>query len=451
MSKYQIAIIEDDEWFSESIKYYLELNEENNVSVFNSAEDFLKSNQKVDAVCLDYHLPGMDGDEFVQNLKQNKPELPVIVVSAQENMQTTVNLLKLGAKDYIIKSEHAKDLIWKAIEELKERASLQRKIVHLEKKLAARQDLSHIDLIGEHHSMKAIKSLIQKAAQSLINVSITGETGTGKEVVAQNIHQLSERAKGPFIAVNMGAIPSEMVESELFGYEKGAFTGAIKSTKGKFELANGGTLFLDEIAELDLNLQSKILRALQEKEIVPLGSEKSKKLNIRLIVASHKNLAEEVEKGNFREDLFYRIIGLPIALPPLRDRGNDLFALTDFFLEEFGDQNQLEKVTLSRKAKEKLMSHNFPGNIRELKAVIELAAVLSENSMIEEEDIRFNQIQKKSDFLNENLTLKEWTEKLILGTLEKNNDNVLQTAKQLDIGKSTIYNLLNKVNASSKL
>ncbi len=451
MSKYHIALIEDDDWFSETIKYYLELNEENKVHLFISAEEFFQSHQKFDAVCADYQLPGMFGDELVKNVQKKNPNLPVIMVSGQENMQTTVDLLKLGVKDYIIKTEHAKDLIWKAIEELKERDSLQKQIVTLEKKLAEKTSTESIEMIGNHESIQNVKNLIQKAAQSLINVSITGETGTGKEVVAQNIHNLSERKNNAFVAVNMGAIPSEMVESELFGYEKGAFTGAIKKTKGKFELANGGTLFLDEIAELDLNLQSKILRALQEKEITPLGSEKPKKLNIRLIVASHKDIAKEVEEGNFREDLFYRIIGLPIHLPPLRERGNDLFLLADHFLKSILSKNQKETKSLSKKAKEKLMNHGFPGNIRELKAIIELAAVLSETEKIEAEDVKFNAINKKNDFYEEGLSLKDWNEKIIFHTLEKTNHNVLKTAKLLDIGKSTVYNLINKKNESSHL
>ncbi len=451
MAKYKIALVEDDEWFSESIKYYLELNEENEVSVFGSAEDFLKSSNKVDVICVDYHLPGMHGDALVQEIKSRKPDLPIIVVSAQEDMQTTVDLLKLGIKDYIIKSEHSKDLIWKAIEEVKERDSLKQTIVRLEKKLAKKNRFEEIQITGNHPSIKAVKKLVEKAADSQINVSITGETGTGKEVVAKQIHHLSDRRNEAFVAVNMGAIPAELVESELFGYEKGAFTGAGKSTKGKFELANGGTLFLDEIAELDLNLQSKILRALQEKEITPLGSEKARKLDIRLIVASHKNLAEEVENGNFREDLFYRIIGLPISIPPLRERGNDLFLLADQFLEESAKVSGSESIRLSKEAKEKLLNHSFPGNIRELKSIIELAAVLAEDNTIQAEDIRFNSIAKKDQFMMENRTLKEYNEKIILHYLKKNNDNVLKTAQQLDIGKSTIYNLINKINESSNV
>ncbi len=448
---YTIAFIEDDQWFSEAIKYFLELNEDNKVEKFSSAEEFLKSKKKFDVICVDYQLPGMNGDEFVKKIKEENESLPIIVVSGQEDMQTTVNLLKLGVKEYIIKTEHAKDLIWKAIEELKEKSKLEEKIITLEKRLAVKNEAKFSDFLGNDPSVLKIKELIKKGAESKINVSITGETGTGKEVVAQHIHNLSDRREKPFVAVNMGAIPAELVESELFGYEKGAFTGATKSTKGKFELANGGTLFLDEIAELDLNLQSKILRALQELEITPLGSEKVKKLDLRLIVASHKDLAQEVEKGNFREDLFYRIIGLPIKLPPLRQRGNDIFILSEYFLKEFVHQNNLEKIQLSKAAKQKLMTYSFPGNIRELKSVIELAAVLSDGNTIEEDDIRFNHISKKDTLFSEVLTLKEYNEKIILHFLEKNNNNVLKTAEQLDIGKSTIYNLLNKINESSNV
>ncbi len=449
--KYRVAFIEDDQWFSEAIKYYLELNENNEVIVYPTANQYFNSKQTADIVCVDYHLHDMKGDEVVHKILEQNPNLPIILVSAQEDMQTTVDLLKRGVKDYIIKSEHAKDLIWKSIEEVKENAELKKTINKLEKKLATSTQANEVKIIGNHPSVLKIKNLVQKAAESQINVSITGETGTGKEIVAQQIHQLSDRNKENFIAVNMGALPSELVESELFGYEKGAFTGAVKSKKGKFELAHNGTLFLDEIAELDLNLQAKILRALQEKEITPLGSEKPKKLNIRLIVASHKNLGKEVEKGNFREDLFYRIIGLPIHLPSLRERGSDVFTLANYFLKEFTNENGLPEMELSKKAKEKINNHPFPGNIRELKSVIELAAVLCENNIIQEEDIKFNSVDKSNEFLEEGKSLKELTDKIILHYLEKNEQNVMKTAKQLDIGKSTIYNLLNRINEGSNV
>ena len=292
--------------------------------------------------------------------------------------------------------------------------------------------------------------LVEKAISSNINVSVSGETGTGKEVIAKAIHYNSDKKKKPFIAVNMAAIPRELIESELFGHEKGAFTGAINRKIGKFEEAGGGTIFLDEIAELDLNLQSKILRVLQEREIVRVGGNEVVKINARLITATHKNLSEEVKKGKFREDLFYRIIGLPIELPPLRNRGNDTLILVKHFIDEFAKENNLKSIGISNSAKNKLQRYNYPGNVRELKSIIDLACVMCNNNEIKDEDIRFNKIKGNEDFTSEEKTLKEYTHDIIKFFLKKHNQDVLEVAKRLDIGKSTIYNLIQKKEISSR-
>ena len=289
---------------------------------------------------------------------------------------------------------------------------------------------------------------INKSINSTINVSITGETGTGKEVVAKAIHYNSERKNKPFVAINMAAIPKELMESEFFGYEAGAFTGAISRTIGKFEQANGGTIFLDEIAELDLNLQSKLLRVLQEREVVRLGGTTKIKFDARLIIATHKDLALEVKKGNFREDLYYRIIGLPIALPPLRDRGNDTLLLSKHFISLFTKENKMKPISLSKESKNKLLRYSFPGNIRELKSVIDLACVMSESNEIEPDDLTFTCINSSELFLSEEKTLKGHTTEIIMHYLKKNKNDVLKTAKKLDIGKSTIYNLIQSTEIS---
>jgi len=240
----------------------------------------------------------------------------------------------------------------------------------------------------------------------------------------------------------MAAIPKELVESEFFGHEKGAFTGADNKRIGRFEQADGGTIFLDEIAELDLNLQSKLLRVLQEREVTRIGGKERIKFNARLIIATHKDLAQEVKKGNFREDLYYRIIGLPIELPPLRDRGNDKLLLTKYFMDLFVKENKMKSISISKEAKEKLMKYAFPGNIRELKSVIDLACVMCDGKEILPDDLTFTSINDTSFFLSEEKTLKEYTSEIILHYLRKNNNDVLKTAKKLDIGKSTIYNLI---------
>jgi DNA-binding NtrC family response regulator len=283
---------------------------------------------------------------------------------------------------------------------------------------------------------------MEKASKTNINVSITGETGTGKEVVAKAIHYNSDRKKKTFVPVNMAAIPRELVESELFGYEKGAFTGALTRKIGKFEEANGGTIFLDEIAELDLSIQSKLLRVLQEREVVRIGGNENIKLDIRLLVATHKNLAEEVKKGNFREDLYYRIIGLPIYLPTLRERDNDILILAKHFLDDFAKQNKFDNINITQNAKDKLLRYNFPGNIRELKAMVELAAVMCDGNEIVADDITFNATRNEENFLTDEKTLREYTLDIIRLYLKRNNNDVIATAKKLDIGKSTIYKML---------
>ncbi len=283
---------------------------------------------------------------------------------------------------------------------------------------------------------------MEKAAKTNINVSITGETGTGKEVVAKAVHYNSERKKKNFVAVNMAAIPKELIESELFGHEKGAFTGAIARKAGKFEEANGGTIFLDEIAEMDLSLQSKLLRVLQEREVIRVGGNEKVKLDVRLIVATHRNLAEEVKKGQFREDLYYRIIGLPIELPPLRERGNDILILAKHFADEFGKENKLGTLQFSNEAKDKLLQYHFPGNVRELKSIVELAAVMCENNEIGADDITYTSTKKDDFMMSENKTLREYTCDIIRYSLKKHNDDVIATANALDIGKSTIYKMI---------
>ncbi|MDG2435794.1 MAG: sigma-54 dependent transcriptional regulator, partial [Polaribacter sp.] len=262
------------------------------------------------------------------------------------------------------------------------------------------------------------------------------------ELVAKAIHYNSSRNKKNFIAVNMAAIPFELIESDLFGHERGAFTGAIKQKIGKFEEANGGTLFLDEIAELNLSIQAKLLRVLQEREFVRVGGNKNIKLDVRLIIATHKDLAEEVRKGTFREDLFFRVMGLPIKLPPLRERSEDILILAKYFVDDFAKENNMGIIHFAQEAKTKLLHYYFPGNVRELKAIIDLAAVLCENNKITANDITFTTSKNKEVFMNEQKTLKQYTREIIKYYLKKNNNDVIAAAKDLDIGKSTIYKML---------
>jgi DNA-binding NtrC family response regulator len=334
-------------------------------------------------------------------------------------------------------------LLWNAVLKIRENSSLKLEVEELKEQLGQKYSFENT-IVGQSVAIKKVHSLIEKAVQSNINVSLSGETGTGKEVVAKAIHYNSERRRKPFIAVNMAAIPKELVESELFGYEKGAFTGANSRRAGKFEEAEGGTIFLDEIAELDLSLQSKILRVIQEREIVRLGSSTSVKFNARLITATHKDLADEVKKGQFREDLYYRIIGLPIELPPLRDRGNDILILARHFSKLFSKDNQLGEFSFSDEAIKKFLAYHYPGNIRELKATVDLACVMSNQHIIQAHDISFNNVKNNRVYTDAERTLREYTIEIITKFLKKYNNNVVEVAKRLDIGKSTIYNMIQK-------
>src|SRR3954467_8778013 len=347
MKSYKIFIVEDDPWDGEILEYHLSLNPDYQIFRFNNGKECLSNLQKKpDLVTIDYSLPDMNGAELFRKIHQINPELPIIVISGQEDVSTAVELLKSGITDYLVKNDNTKDLLWNAIIKIRENQSLKKEVEHLREELGKKYEFDKI-IKGNSAAIKKIFALIEKACRTNINVSVFGETGTGKELVAKAIHYNSDRNKRPFIAVNVSAIPRELIESELFGHEKGAFTGAVARKIGKFEEAHKGTLFLDEIGEMDLNLQSKLLRVLQERELVRVGGNESIKFDIRLIAATNRNLAEEVQKGNFREDLYYRLIGLPISLPPLRERSDDILLLAKFFLDEFIKENKFSPITIN--------------------------------------------------------------------------------------------------------
>jgi DNA-binding NtrC family response regulator len=450
MSQIKIFLVEDDPWFGELLKHHLAHNPDHQISLFKTANECLNNlHLKPDIICMDFGLPDMTGDVLLKNINDINKGIPVIVISGQEDVAVAVNFLKAGAKDYIIKDDNTKDTLWNSIIKIRENLELKKEVEELKGQLEQKFSFEK-SIIGQSEALKKTFILVEKAIKSNINVSITGETGTGKEVIAKAIHYNSDRKKKAFVAVNMAAIPTELIESELFGYEKGAFTGAQNRRVGKFEEANGGTIFLDEIAELDLNLQSKILRVLQEREIVRVGGNERIKIDARLITATHKNLLDEVKNGKFREDLFYRIIGLPIELPPLRERGNDALILSKYFADEFTKENKLRSICISPSAKEQLRKYNYPGNVRELKSIIELACVMCNGVEITENDIQFNNIKGDELFSTEEKTLKEYTNEIILFFLTKYKQDVLEVAKKLDIGKSTIYNLIQKKEISIK-
>lgn len=442
MEALTIYIVEDDPWYGEMLRHYLSLNPDYKPILFTTGRECLKQlRHRPDIVTVDFGLPDMDGLHLMEQIHALDPSIPVIAISGQEDISVVLDILKKGARDYVIKNEHMKELLWNAIVKIRETIVLKKEVAQLKDQLGEKFAVGR-NMIGSSPALQTIFPLIEKAARSGINVSVSGETGTGKEEVAKAIHYGSDRKDKPFIAVNMAAIPAELAESELFGYEKGAFTGAAQRRTGKFEEADGGTLFLDEIGELDLSLQSKILRVLQERELVRLGGTQKVKINIRLITATHRNLAEEVQKGHFREDLFYRLMGLPIELPPLRQRGNDILLLARHFTERFARDNRIAVPTISAAAKDKLMKHSYPGNIRELKAVMELAAVMSDGKEITADDIRLVSPVMQASHTQSEKTLRAYTNEIIAYFLKKYNRDVLEVARRLDIGKSTIYDLL---------
>ncbi|MDB5275839.1 MAG: response regulator [Ferruginibacter sp.] len=442
MHSYKIFIVEDDLWYGEILEYQLSLNPDYEVSRFTTGKECLANMHKhPDLITIDFSLPDYTGDVLFEKIRRVNDSVPVIMISGQEDIVVAVKMLKLGVTDYLVKDENTKEILWNSVIKVRETSKLKKEVAGLREELGQKFSFDK-SIKGQSPALNRIFALMEKASKTNINVSVTGETGTGKEVVAKAIHYNSERKRKPFVGVNMAAIPRELIESELFGHEKGAFTGAVSRKEGKFEEANGGTIFLDEIAELDLSLQSKILRVLQEREIIRVGGNEKVKLDVRLIIATHKNLGEEVKKGNFREDLYYRIIGLPIELPPLRERGSDVLILAKHFADEFCRDNKLASIAIAGDAKEKLMRYNYPGNVRELKAIIDLAVVMSNGQEIISDDISYGSSANDENFINEEKTLRQYTCFIVKHFLKKYDNDVLLVADKLDIGKSTIYKMI---------
>lgn len=388
-------------------------------------------------ILLDYDLPDISTPSIIPTIRAVLPQVKIIALSKQNNIDTAFRLCKEGADDYITKNHDFEARLSKALSMFKEQLE--------SRTVPAKSSNRIVDLdaiIGESNTMQQALKLIQRATQSSIVVSITGETGTGKEIIARSIHYQSDRRNKRFVAVNVAAIPRDLVESELFGYEKGAFTGASARKIGKFEFANGGTLFLDEIGDLDINLQTKLLRVLQEQELTRVGGNQSIKLDVRIITATHKDLTIEVDQGRFREDLYYRLLGLSIELPPLRERGNDILLLAEHFLKKYSEDHGLSLKKLSPETEELLLNYNFPGNVRELRSIIELAIILCDQTIIQKEHIKFRRRQQPSNLLEQEMTIRDYTKRIIQHYLQKYNNDVTLVSQKLAIGRSTIYKLL---------
>ncbi len=385
----KIFIIEDDVMVATLMKQALG-KYDHELTHFTNAEDCLQNlHLNPDIVTVDYNLPGMNGIDLMGRIKSYNSSIMVVLVSGQETLEVVVAAYKGGASEYIIKNDSLFVNLENSIRNLSMNVVLKREVEFLKDQIIDRHKYSNI--LGNSNPVIRVLKLIQKVEKSNIMVLVTGQSGTGKELVAKALHYNSPRNRKPFVTVNMGAIPEDLIESELFGHEKGAFTDARERRIGKFEEANEGTIFLDEIGEMNLHLQTKLLRVLQEKEITRIGSNKIIKLDFLMIAATNRNLANEVKEGRFREDLFYRIQGFLIHLPPLKERGDDVILLAKSFLTEFCKNNKMEQVQLSKEAAKFMLEYEWPGNIRELKAVMERAALLCENNTIQIEDLMFVQ------------------------------------------------------------
>jgi DNA-binding NtrC family response regulator len=440
---FKIFVVEDDEWYNRLLVHTLSLNPDYEIQSFTTGKDCLANlHEAPDIVTLDYRLPDMKGLEVLKQIKEINDDIQIILISEQDDIEVVVTLLRLGAYDYIVKSKDIRERLLNTVNNIRQGSNLKKEIVSLRQEVKQKYTDQNT-IIGNSTATRKIYELIEKAIRTNITVTITGETGTGKELVAKAIHYNSNRSKQPFVAVNVAAIPKELIESELFGHEKGSFTGAAFRRIGKFEEANGGTLFLDEMAEMDISLQAKLLRALQEKEIVRIGSNAPVKVDCRIIIATNKDLQEEIKKGNFRQDLYYRLYGLPIELPPLRERENDVIILAKHFINVFCKENKMVVKTLTSEASSRLLSYPFPGNIRELKSVIELAVTLADRDEITADHIVLGRGQNILDNLaSEELSLREYDIRIVKKFLDKYDNNIKLVAEKLDLGVATIYRML---------
>ena len=386
----KILIVEDEQSIRSVLKNII-TDENKSYSVYeaangNEAVNLIKKND-FDLIFCDIKMPEMDGIEVLEKTTSINNEIPIVMISGHGDLETAVECMKKGAFDYISKPPDLNRLLNTL------RNALDKKSLISENKILKKKVNKKFNMIGSSKEINEIKNIIERVAPTNARVLITGQNGTGKELVAHWLHQKSDRSKNKFIEVNCAAIPSELIESELFGHEKGAFTSAIKQKKGKFELANLGTLFLDEIGDMSLSAQAKVLRALQENKISRVGDEKQIKIDVRIIAATNKNLKEEIEKGKFREDLYHRLSVILIKVPSLNKRKEDIKELTEHFLIQFSSEQGTQKKSINSKAIKLLEKYNWTGNIRELRNVIERLAILG-NNPITEKDINAYVIKK---------------------------------------------------------
>ncbi|MEW6213764.1 MAG: sigma-54 dependent transcriptional regulator [Nitrospirota bacterium] len=431
-----VLVVDDEEGIRESLTGILE-DEGYDVLTSSSGEEAIEvmKVQSPDLILLDIWLPGIDGIQTLEEIRSLRPELPIIMISGHGNIELAVKATKKGAYDFLEKPLSLERVLISA------KRAIERKTLEMENK-ALKQDMAKgWRLIGNSQKMKQLREQIDVAAQSNSRVLILGESGTGKELIAHMLHENSRRAEKPFIEVNCAAIPEELIESELFGHEKGSFTGAFEKKKGKFELADEGTLFLDEVGDMSLSAQSKVLRVIETQEFQRVGSSRNIKVDVRIIAATNKDLREEVRKGNFREDLLYRLDVIPMVVPPLREKKEDIPELVEYFLEYFASEYGQRPKKITPEALKTLEVYEWPGNIRELRNVIERLVIMTPSNTITPKNLIIGE-SAPSDYFAFN-ALREardaFEKAFIIKKLEENNWNISKTAEVLQIERSNLH------------
>lgn len=446
-SEVKILVVDDEEIVRNSLLDWLR---EDGYQV-EAAEDGFNALEKIkekpwDIALVDLKMPKMDGLELMERIKETQPEVQVIIITAYATVHTAVQAIKEGAYDYLVKPFNPEEISL-LIKRLVESQELVKEISYLRKELEKRYQFH--DLISKSRKMQEVFELAHTIAKSNSNILILGESGTGKELLARAIHNESLRATGPFIPVSCVALTETLLESELFGHEKGAFTDAIAQKKGKFELADGGTIFLDEIGDISPKLQLNLLRVLQEKEFTRVGGTKSIQVDVRIVAATNRDLKRAVEEGRFRDDLYYRLNVISIDLPPLRERKEDIPLLVHHFIENFNIEMGKKVERISEEALDILMKYDWQGNVRELENVIERAMVITKGNFIKAEELHLSpQVMKEEGLLpsSDEKTIRAVEKKHILNVLNENNWNIQKSAEILGIDRVTLYNKIKKYN-----
>ena len=452
MATKRILVVDDDSYVREATEMIL-IRKGYEVDTAPEAKTALQKLEEgeYDLLLSDIKMPGMSGQELLEKVKAKWPELHVILMTAYGTVEDAVRAIRNGAYDYIQKgSESTTEETEIVVERALEFQETKRENRRLRSELQSRYSFSN--MIGKTQNMEQVFDLIGTVADSRATVLVTGESGTGKELVARALHYNSSRRNGPFIRLNCAALPKDLMESELFGHEKGAFTGAIKQTRGRFEMADGGTLLLDEISEIDPSLQAKLLRVLQEREFERIGSTQTIKIDVRIVATTNRDLQKEVEEGTFREDLFYRLNVIEIPLPPLRERSDDVPALVRTFVERYNADNGKSVAGIDDEALELLLRYSWPGNVRELENYVERAVVVAGGSVLTVGDFP-RKLAAGPDGgsldagLQVGVTVHEMERRLIMKTLEAYSGNRTEAAAQLGISTRTLRNKLHEYGA----